>query len=413
MNIQKAKELLLNKKILLPVLGGIVILFILILFLIFSSPKTEPPFDLRAEARDYDKVNLTWLDESDGEEYNIYRSLSLKGEYEKIETVEDRHYLDWGLEPETNYYYKVTSVKKEKESDFSSVVQVFTENVGEVRSLTVEEVGSGYVKLSWEGFRDSNGYIIYRTEDVNKPYSRVGSTNNTYYIDTELESDKTYYYAVSQIINGKESEYSNQHLEVKTEYYWFCGYAVSHEGELYNTVSVGEQCWFSSNLKYPTATGSWCYNNDIENCSLYGRLYNFETAVGEDKDICPEGWRVPTDDDFAKLEKEMGVSEEEVISQEWRGGERSIGDKLKTEDNCSQADDRFCGTVGLDIEMGGVREKDGNFLYLGTRSFFWTSSSDQDFGWVRGFGREKEGVYRGLEDKEAGFFIRCIKQQDN
>lgn len=76
--------MLLNKKILIPVLGGVALLFLLMLFLIFSASKTEPPFDLRAEARDYDKVNLTWLDESDGEEYNIYRSLSLKGDYEKL-----------------------------------------------------------------------------------------------------------------------------------------------------------------------------------------------------------------------------------------------------------------------------------------------------------------------------------------
>ncbi|MEA2092824.1 MAG: FISUMP domain-containing protein [Patescibacteria group bacterium] len=410
MNIQKTKELFLNnKKILLLVLGGVLIFFILILFLILSTPEAKPPFDLRAEARDYDKVNLTWLDESDGEEYNVYRSLSLKEDYEKIETVEDRHYLDWDIEPETNYYYKVTSVKKEKESGFSSVVQVFTENVGEVRNLTVKEAGSSYVNLSWEGFRDSNGYIIYRTEDVNKPYSRIGSTNNTYYIDTELESDKTYYYAVSQIVNGKESDYSNQHLEIKTEYYWFCGYAVSYQGELYNTVNIGEQCWFSSNLNYPTATGSWCYGNDIENCFLYGRLYNFETAVNGDEDICPEGWRVPTDNDFVKLEEEMGVSEVEVVNQGWRGEERGIGDKLKTEDYCSQTNNRFCGTVDLDVKMGGIREEDGEFLYFGTRSFFWTSNSDQDFGWIRGFGREKAGIYRGLENKEAGFFIRCIK----
>ncbi|MDA3815127.1 MAG: fibrobacter succinogenes major paralogous domain-containing protein, partial [Patescibacteria group bacterium] len=169
-------------------------------------------------------------------------------------------------------------------------------------------------------------------------------------------------------------------------------------------------CWFSDNLNYPTATGSWCYNDDIENCFSYGRLYNFETAVDEDEDICPEGWRVPTDDDFKKLEKEMGVSDADVVNQEWRGKERSIGDKLKVKEYCSQTDERFCGTVDLNVDMGGVRGKDGNFLYLGTRSFFWTSDSDEVFAWIRGFGEEKKGVYRGLENKEAGLFVRCIKK---
>jgi uncharacterized protein (TIGR02145 family) len=388
-----------------------VVLFLLLLvfsFLIISSSKISPPTDVRLETRGYDRINLTWIDEEENNSYNIYRSLSLTGDYEKIETVENRHYLDKNLEPETSYYYKITSLKEEKESDFSSTAHIITDKVGEVADLKAEEVGSSYVALSWGGFEDSNGYIIYRTEDVNMPYTMIGSTTKESYIDTNLEGDTTYYYTVSQIIDGRESDYGNQKLEVKTDYYWSCGYAVSDKGELYNTVMISDQCWFSENLNYPTASGSWCYNDETENCSSYGRLYDFETATAQEN-ICPEGWRVPSDDDFKKLEQEIGVDLADLDAYEWRGEDRNIGDRLKVEKKCSEKEERFCGAVGFDAEMGGVRDSDGRFLYLGTRSFFWTSDSVEGFGWVRGVGSEKAGVYRNLEDKNMGYFVRCIK----
>jgi hypothetical protein len=52
-----------------------------------------------------------------------------------------------------------------------------------------------------------------------------------------------------------------------------CGssFSDSRDGKSYETVQIGNQCWMSENLNYDT-TGSFCYNNDINNCNTYGRL---------------------------------------------------------------------------------------------------------------------------------------------
>ena len=107
-----------------------------------------------------------------------------------------------------------------------------------------------------------------------------------------------------------------------------CGTSVNFDGYDYETVQIGDQCWFAENLRttvyadgtaIPEPTGygpnSWnglgsgadamgarCdYDNDASNVATYGRLYNFH-AVTDTRGLCPTGWHVPTDDEWTTLE---------------------------------------------------------------------------------------------------------------
>jgi uncharacterized protein (TIGR02145 family) len=105
------------------------------------------------------------------------------------------------------------------------------------------------------------------------------------------------------------------------------------DGNVYNTVSIGSQCWTKENLRvtrYKDGTlipidttggtsgnGSgqtWSnlttgarsvYGNDANNLSSYGYLYNWY-AASNSKGLCPTGWHVPVDNDIWKLTSDLG-----------------------------------------------------------------------------------------------------------
>jgi uncharacterized protein (TIGR02145 family) len=384
--------------------GGVVLYFVL------RPP--APPEDLRATVRSYEAINLTWIDPQRADGYRIFRSQETGTDYEEIAVTANRHYLDDELEPETTYYYRITKIVGSKESNYTPDVHATTEGVGTVSNLRAQEVGHDYIHLVWDGYRESEGYVIYRTEDPDRPYMEIDTTTNEYYFDSDLENNKAYYYVVTQVVNGEESEYSRRLLTATRD--WSCGTAINYDDKFYGTIQIGNQCWFKENLNYETEEGSWCYDNEDRNCNSHGRLYSWETAMNRALEeraqgICPEGWHIPSDDDFKELERHLGMSRVQANASDWRGQEINIGDIMKVPSSCSQVGEDFCGNSGFNIVMGGSRSSAGAFRYMGTHSFFWTSTLAGENVFRRLLGIDNSGVHRDTASKQNGFFVRCIK----
>ena len=123
---------------------------------------------------------------------------------------------------------------------------------------------------------------------------------------------------------------------------WQCGDPLEYQGYNYETVQIGDQCWFAENLRaenyrngesivYSGAASDWetngytglgsraAYNDDALLGALWGYIYN-GFAVNDERALCPTGWIVPKNADWLEL-------------GEFLGGMSVAGQKMKNSPN--------------------------------------------------------------------------------
>jgi uncharacterized protein (TIGR02145 family) len=167
----------------------------------------------------------------------------------------------------------------------------------------------------------------------------------------------------------------------------------SRNGKTYKTVKIGTQTWMAENLAYKTSSGCWAYDNNQNNVITYGYLYDWETA----KKVCPKGWHLPNDAEWATLTTYLG-------------GQDIAGGKLKSTSIWKSPNTGATNSSGFTALPGGCRDYDGTFKYIGYAGNWWSSSgSSSANSWHRRLGYDVSfiGCYNYLE--VDGFSVRCIK----
>jgi uncharacterized protein (TIGR02145 family) len=167
----------------------------------------------------------------------------------------------------------------------------------------------------------------------------------------------------------------------------------TRDGQVYPTVQIGSQCWLQKNLNYSTGN-SWCYDNNSSNCNTYGRLYDWQTALG----ACPSGWHLPSDADWTAL-------------IDFLGGEYIAGGKMKEAGTAhwSSPNTGATNSSGFTALPGGFRSDNGNFYNLTSTATFWSSTvSSSTAVWTRNLYYNQVGVYRDEYLKTNGFSVRCV-----
>lgn len=154
------------------------------------------------------------------------------------------------------------------------------------------------------------------------------------------------------------------------------------DGQTYGWVRYGRLDWMTDNFRYNLNTphcsiyldADEYYNNpsSTRNLAKYGRLYDLQGAL----DACPEGWRLPTDEDWQQLEQLLGMSAADAQRMGWRG---NVGHSMfSTKD----------APCPLNLLLGGYYTQNINMArsewrFMGVYGYYWTSSLDP----------EKEGQY--------------------
>ncbi|MEE9441436.1 MAG: FISUMP domain-containing protein [candidate division Zixibacteria bacterium] len=163
------------------------------------------------------------------------------------------------------------------------------------------------------------------------------------------------------------------------------------DGQTYGWVKIGDNYWMAENLNYDTS-GSWNYNNDTSNGTIYGRLYDWATAVN----ACPEEWHLPSVDEWTLLVNELGGSSIAGIALKNTSGWDNNGNG----DNSSN----------LSVLPAGSRHPDGSFVGLGWLTGFWTSTpNSDDHAFLYLVPHDIPGVLLNGDRQTSGKSVRCIR----
>ena len=196
------------------------------------------------------------------------------------------------------------------------------------------------------------------------------------------------------------------------------------DGNVYGTVQIGDQCWMKQNLKVGTRiNGSinqtnngtiekYCYDDNPAYCDTYGGLYQWNEMmqyvypVGA-QGICPDGWHIPTDYEWKRMEMHLGMSPSEADTIGWRGTYE--GGKMKSTNGWNN-DGNGTNSSGFTALPGGLHSGNGSFAYRGNTGYWWSSSKASDTrSWLRRLYFNYNMVYRDYYDKGLGFSVRCLK----
>ncbi len=194
------------------------------------------------------------------------------------------------------------------------------------------------------------------------------------------------------------------------------------DGNIYNTVQIGNQCWTQSNLKvskyrnwdtiptglsdsawFNTTSGAYAiYINDPVNDSLYGKLYN-HYAVTDSRGLCPTGWHVPSDGEWTILENHLSGS---IVA----GGALKSTSTQPTPGGWASPNTGATNSSGFTATPGGLRDTNGVFSTIPAYGCWWSSSvSSASDAWYRRLNYDFIYVYRYDYSRTLGFSVRCLK----
>ena len=204
------------------------------------------------------------------------------------------------------------------------------------------------------------------------------------------------------------------------------------EGNVYQTVTIGDQVWMKENLRTGSyRDGSWLLTNlyadyewasagpacciyhptyvdgldsESEVLDAYGMLYNWY-AVTDSRGLCPVGWRIPTEADW-----------EELI--DFLGGADIAGGKLKSQrtvpDNhprWEEPNDDASDALNFSALPSGWRSSLGSYEGVGYYACWWSSTQyDANYAYSYYIWNEDSYIELSNDRKRAGYSVRCIKE---
>ncbi len=342
------------------------------------------------------------------------------------------------LAPYTKYYIRAYATNASgtgygNEISFST----FKTAVPELITTEIISIGQKSAVSGGSVTADNGSSVVVRgvcwsiapnpTISDNKSSSGSGSGDFSGFI-SGLAVHTTYYvraYATNRLGTG----YGNELIFTTLDY----GTITDNDNNSYKTILIGSQEWMAENLKTLTynngdsipyvaidtvwnilSEGAYCWydNSEVDYKDTYGALYNW-FAVSGDRNICPQGWHVPNDEDWTMLTDYL------IAGGFGYGGNgeyiaKSLADTSGWTTNSTPGtignDQSANNSSGFSALPGGVRIRSGAYDLAGYTCSFWSSSEHYTgYGNALTLSGEFFNIYRGYTFNQSGASVRCLK----
>ena len=310
-------------------------------------------------------------------------------------------------------------------------------------------------------------YVIGAGNAVDGQFSEIDWSDGPFYLKTEADpgggtdysiSGVTQFLSVPYAMYAEESAGINEVFDllngVLEELDYLknlagVGTVTDIDGNTYRTIKIGNQSWMTENLRttryangdniltdlsdelwgnitigayaiYPHESVDGI-NSEEEMVEAYGKLYNWY-AVDDDRGLCPEGWRVPSDDDWTQLVDYIGdqgfpntndVNGAGNALKSCRQDGSPLGSDCDTSEHPrwnSHGTHSGFDEFGFSALPGGRRWTDGSFHDLGVSGNWWSSTEYSSLSaWLLALRSFAGNVDPYPIMKLSGFSLRCVR----
>lgn len=337
--------------------------------------------------------------------------------------------------------------------DIPEAPTVITSSVTDISSISAilsgKVMNDGGVNVTERGFCFGDHPYI----DITGPHFDCGNGIGTFsYELTGLESSTTYY-VCAYAINEMGISYGNIISFTPLSFYCGTDSVLDHEQNVYHTVKIGSQCWLKENMRCTTSPSTGTYivhikdntyhsaysgkrayfpNNDsILAMGPAGVLYNWCAAVdtfnttygelsavstapnvvfnGHRQGICPEGWHIPTSDEYDELFVFINTDS----TNRCNNTDGSIAKALASEEgwavSYSSCTPGNAPNSNNSSDLS-IYPSEFNSSGLGTRcNLICANQNGQNNTWGRSISNNYATVYGAINAKSYGLTVRCLR----
>lgn len=308
----------------------------------------------------------------------------------------------------------VGSSSGEKSSSSSGKVESSSSGKGEKSSSSegVASSSSSEVVVGSSSSEKSSSSVAESSSSVESSSSKEPSSSSVVESSSSVaeSSSSSEFSSSSQQNTALDSSYYNAEENTLTDF---------RDGQIYKTVSIGNQIWMAENLKVKkygkNNIASFCFNNDEQNCDSIGRLYirsaafdsvgvfgssgkgcgKNTTACSAQKPvrgICPKNWHIADSLDWTNLV--LAVEENKLNLRATYGWRESCYENPTN------------GKYGFDA-LPGYKD-DTNFI--NNAANFWVGESTTRAMIISCWEQSTYIIYAARP--EFAYSIRCIKDSE-